>query len=79
MMSITLINPEEINGLEVYFMTKVFVYNPRAGRTDLQIISLVVSKAISTMFSSWSEAARWNTLKMFFQPDLTLQAWELTI
>ena len=30
----------------------------------------VVSKAISTMAVSVSEAARWNTENMFFQPDL---------
>ncbi|CAN8006507.1 unnamed protein product [Ixodes pacificus] len=44
----------------------------------------VVWKASSTMPSSRSEAARWNTLKMFFQPDLifalkNLLTWELTI
>ena len=31
------------------------------------------------MLSSWSEAARWNTEKMFFQPDRMFPACELTI
>ena len=44
-----------------------------------QMILLVVWKASSTMPSSWSDAARWKTLKMFFQPDLMFAAWELTI
>ena len=39
----------------------------------------VVWKASSTMVSSWSEAAWWNTEKMFFQPDRILAAWEFTI
>jgi hypothetical protein len=39
----------------------------------------VVWKASSTMLPSWSEAAWWNTAKMFFQPERMLAAWELTI
>lgn len=39
----------------------------------------VVWKASSTIASSWSDAAKWNTLKIFFQPDLMLWAWEFTI
>lgn len=39
----------------------------------------VVWNASSTIPSSWSEAARWNTEKIFFQPDLMLAAWEWTI
>ena len=39
----------------------------------------VVWKASSTMFPSWSEAAWWNTAKMFFQPERMLAAWEFTI
>lgn len=35
--------------------------------------------ASSTIASSLSDAARWKTLKIFFQPDLILWAWELTI
>lgn len=31
------------------------------------------------MLSSWSEAARWKTEKMFFQPERMFAAWELTI
>ena len=31
------------------------------------------------MAASWSEAARWNTEKIFFQPDLTLLALAFTI
>ena len=31
------------------------------------------------MLTSWSEAARWKTEKMFFQPDMTLEALVLTI
>ena len=31
------------------------------------------------MLTSWSEAARWNTEKMFFQPDMMLEALVLTI
>lgn len=45
----------------------------------LLIILPVVWNASSTMPSSWSEAAKWNTLKIFFQPDLILAACELTI
>lgn len=45
----------------------------------LQTIWPVVWKASSTMFPSWSEAAWWNTAKMFFQPERMLAAWELTI
>lgn len=39
----------------------------------------VVWNASSTILSSWSEAARWNTEKIFFQPERILPAWELTI
>ena len=39
----------------------------------------MVWKDISTMLTSWSEAARWNTEKMFFQPDMMLEALVLTI
>ena len=45
----------------------------------LQMILPVVWNASSTMPSSWSAAARWNTLKMFFQPDLMFPACEFTI
>lgn len=31
------------------------------------------------MLSSWSEAARWKTEKMFFHPERMFAAWELTI
>lgn len=31
------------------------------------------------MLSSWSEAARWKTEKIFFQPERMFAAWELTI
>lgn len=31
------------------------------------------------MLSSWSEAARWKTEKMFFHPERMLAACELTI
>ena len=31
------------------------------------------------MLSSWSEAARWKTEKIFFQPDRMFAAWEFTI
>ena len=48
-------------------------------KSNVHIILPVVWKASSTIPSSWSEAARWNTLKMFFHPDLILAAWELTI
>ena len=34
------------------------------------MILLVVWKAMSTVASSRSEAAKWKVLKMFFQPDL---------
>ena len=47
--------------------------------SNLHIILPVVWKANSTMPSSWSDAAMWNTEKTFFQPDLMLAAWELTI
>lgn len=47
--------------------------------TDLLMIFPVVWKASSTIASSWSDAARWNTLKIFFHPDLMLWAWEFTI
>lgn len=40
-------------------------------RSDLLTILPVVTKANSTRASSLSAAAKWNTLKMFFQPDLT--------
>ena len=46
---------------------------------DLLTLWPVVRKASSTMPWSRSEAARWNTEKMFFQPDRMLAAWELTI
>lgn len=39
----------------------------------------VVWKASSTIVSSWSDAAWWNTEKMFFQPERMLAAWEFTI
>lgn len=39
----------------------------------------VVWKASSTIVSSWSEAAWWNTEKMFFQPERMFAAWEFTI
>lgn len=39
----------------------------------------VVWKASSTMLSSWSEAAKWKTEKMFFHPERMFAAWELTI
>ena len=39
----------------------------------------MVWKDISTILTSWSEAARWNTEKMFFQPDMMLEALVLTI
>lgn len=39
----------------------------------------VVWKASSTMLSSWSEAARWKTEKMFFQPERMFAACEFTI
>lgn len=39
----------------------------------------VVWNARSTMFSSWSDAAWWNTENMFFQPERILAAWEFTI
>lgn len=52
-------------------------------RKELQSYSLtmcpVVWKASSTIVSSWSEAAWWNTEKMFFQPERMLAAWEFTI
>lgn len=46
---------------------------------DLLTIWPVVWKASSTMLSSWSEAARWKTEKMFFQPERMFAAWEFTI
>lgn len=46
---------------------------------DLLTMWPVVWKASSTMLSSWSEAARWKTEKMFFQPERMFAAWELTI
>ena len=39
----------------------------------------MVSKAISTMFWSLSDAERWKTLNIFFQPDLMFFACEVTI
>lgn len=39
----------------------------------------VVWKASSTIFPSWSDAAWWNTAKIFFQPERMLPAWEFTI
>lgn len=45
----------------------------------LLTICPVVWKASSTIVSSWSDAAWWNTEKMFFQPDLMLAACEFTI
>lgn len=39
----------------------------------------VVWNANSTIPSSMSEAAKWNTEKTFFQPDLMLCACEWTI
>lgn len=45
----------------------------------LLTICPVVWKASSTIVSSWSEAAWWNTENMFFQPDLMLEACEFTI
>jgi len=41
--------------------------------------SPVVWKASSTIPSSLSDAAKWKTEKMFFQPDLMLVALEWTI
>ena len=41
--------------------------------------SQVVSKASSTICGSWSDAARWKTAKMFFQPDMIFPAWLCTI
>ena len=46
---------------------------------DLQIILPVVWNASSTMPSSWSEAAMWNTEKTFFQPERIFAACEFTI
>lgn len=51
----------------------------RASEWDSLTIWPVVWKASSTMLSSWSEAARWKTEKMFFQPERMFAAWELTI
>ncbi len=57
--------------------------NRKELRKELQSYSLtmcpVVWKASSTIVSSWSEAAWWNTEKMFFQPERMLAAWEFTI
>lgn len=39
----------------------------------------VVWNASSTILSSWSEAAKWKTEKIFFQPERMLAAWEFTI
>lgn len=49
------------------------------GTINLLTIWPVVWKAISTMASSWSDAARWNTLKIFFHPERMFLAWEFTI
>lgn len=49
------------------------------GARDSLTIWPVVWKASSTMLSSWSDAARWKTEKMFFQPERMFAAWELTI
>ena len=39
----------------------------------------MVWKDISMMLTSWSAAARWNTEKMFFHPDMMFEALVLTI
>ena len=46
---------------------------------NLHIILPVVWNANSTIPSSWSAAAKWKTLKIFFHPDLMFAACELTI
>ena len=51
----------------------------RRGPRYSQTMCPVVWKASSTMDSSWSPAAWWNTEKMFFQPERMLAACELTI
>ena len=43
------------------------------------IDSPVVWKDISMIWTSWSAAARWNTEKMFFHPDMMFEALVLTI
>ena len=51
----------------------------RASEWDSLTIWPVVWKASSTMLSSWSDAARWKTEKIFFQPERMFEAWEFTI
>lgn len=46
---------------------------------DSQMMEPVVWKLSSTTLSSWPDAARWNTLKMLFQPERMLRACEFTI
>jgi len=54
--------------------TKTLAEKRQKRRMHIQMIFPVVWNASSTVPSSWSDAARRNTLNMFFQPERMLCA-----